>query len=53
MTPGQINAALHVSAQEWETEVTQIQAWFHKFGDTLPVTLQTELDGLEARLGLK
>jgi phosphoenolpyruvate carboxykinase (GTP) len=53
MTDEQINAALHVSTQEWETEVTQIQAWFHKFGDTLPATLLTELDGLKARLGLK
>jgi phosphoenolpyruvate carboxykinase (GTP) len=53
MTPEQIKVALHVSTQEWETEVTQIQAWFHKFGDTLPAMLQTELDGLEARLGLK
>jgi len=52
MTSEQIKAALHVSAQEWETEVTQIQAWFHKFGDTLPATLLTELDGLKARLGL-
>ncbi|HEY8653209.1 MAG TPA: phosphoenolpyruvate carboxykinase (GTP) [Dermatophilaceae bacterium] len=53
MTPEQIMAALHVSPQEWETEVTQIQAWFHKFGDTLPATLLTELDGLKARLGVK
>ncbi|MBC7559810.1 MAG: phosphoenolpyruvate carboxykinase (GTP) [Dermatophilaceae bacterium] len=53
MTPEQVRAALHVSPQEWETEVTQIQAWFHKFGDTLPATLQTELDALETRLGLK
>jgi phosphoenolpyruvate carboxykinase (GTP) len=53
MTREQIKAALHVSPQEWETEVTQIQAWFHKFGDSLPATLLTELDGLKARLGLK
>jgi phosphoenolpyruvate carboxykinase (GTP) len=53
MTTEQIMAALHVSSEEWETEVTQIQAWFHKFGTTLPATLQAELDGLEARLGLK
>jgi phosphoenolpyruvate carboxykinase (GTP) len=53
MTLGQIEAALHVSTDEWETEIPQIQAWFHKFGDTLPATLMTELDGLKARLGLK
>jgi len=53
MTPEQVRAALHVSPKEWETEVTQIQAWFQKFGNTLPATLQTELDALETRLGLK
>jgi phosphoenolpyruvate carboxykinase (GTP) len=53
MTPEQIKAALHVSIQEWAAEVPQIQAWFDKFGDTLPATLLTELDGLKARLGLK
>jgi len=52
MTTAQIMAALHVSSEEWETEVTQIQAWFHKFGDTLPATLLTELDALKVRLGL-
>jgi len=52
MTLGQIEAALHVSTDEWEAEIPQIQAWFHKFGDTLPATLMTELDGLKARLGL-
>ena len=51
MTADQIRAALHVSRDEWETEIPQIQAWFHKFGDTLPATLLTELDGLKARLG--
>jgi len=53
MTLGQIEAALHVSTNEWEAEIPQIQTWFHKFGDTLPATLMTELDGLKARLGLK
>jgi phosphoenolpyruvate carboxykinase (GTP) len=53
MTDEQIKAALHVSTQEWETEIPQIQAWFEKFGDTLPATLLTELDGLKVRLGLK
>ena len=52
MTPEQIKAALHVSPAEWETEIPQIQAWFAKFGDTLPAPLLAELDGLKARLGL-
>jgi len=53
MTDEQINAALHVSTQEWAAEIPQIQEWFEKFGDTLPATLLTELDGLKVRLGLK
>ncbi|MDQ1482787.1 MAG: phosphoenolpyruvate carboxykinase, partial [Actinomycetota bacterium] len=53
MTPEQIRAALHVSTEEWASEIPQIQEWFDKFGDTLPTTLLTELDGLKARLGLK
>jgi len=53
MTPEQIKAALHVSPQEWTAEIPQIQEWFDKFGDSLPSTLLTELDGLKKRLGLK
>jgi len=44
---------LHVSPQEWEAEIPQIQEWFEKFGDTMPATLLTELDELKARLGLE
>jgi phosphoenolpyruvate carboxykinase (GTP) len=53
MTPEQIRAVLLVSTQEWAAEIPQIQAWFDKFGDSLPATLMTELDGLKARLGLR
>jgi phosphoenolpyruvate carboxykinase (GTP) len=53
MTPNQILAVLHVSTQEWMAEVPQIQEWFDKFGDTLPVSLMNELDGLTGRLGLE
>jgi phosphoenolpyruvate carboxykinase (GTP) len=53
ITPEQVQAVLHVSPQEWEAEIPQIQEWFDKFGDTLPATLMTELDGLKARLGMK
>jgi len=44
---------LEVSKEEWAAEIPQIQAWFDKFGDTLPTSLLTELDTLKARLGLK
>jgi len=53
MTPEQIQEALSVSSEEWAAEVPQIQEWFDKFGQTLPATLWTELDGLKARLGVK
>ncbi len=52
MTPGQVEAALRVDPEEWRAEVPQITAWFELFGDSLPTTLWTELDGLKARLGL-
>ncbi len=52
LTAEQFEHALSVSTQEWADEVPQIQEWFDKFGETLPATLWTELDGLKARLGL-
>jgi phosphoenolpyruvate carboxykinase (GTP) len=42
---------LRVDTEEWKAEIPQITEWFEKFGDTLPTTLWTELDGLKARLG--
>ena len=53
MTAEQIQQALNVSTNEWAAEVPQIREWFEKFGDTLPATLWTELDGLKARLDVK
>ena len=44
---------LHVDVEEWKAEIPQITEWFEKFGDTLPTTLWTELDGLKARLGVE
>ena len=52
LTPDQLHAALHVDPDEWRTELPQITAWFHQFGDTLPTTLWTELDALTTRLGV-
>jgi phosphoenolpyruvate carboxykinase (GTP) len=48
----QLQAALRVDPEEWRAEIPQITEWFERFGDTLPTTLWTELDGLRARLGL-
>jgi phosphoenolpyruvate carboxykinase (GTP) len=53
MTAEELRVALNVSPEEWAAEIPQIQEWFEKFGDTLPTTLWTELDGLKARLGVK
>jgi phosphoenolpyruvate carboxykinase (GTP) len=52
LTPAQVDAALAVDPAEWAAEIPAITEWFEKFGDTLPTTLWTELDGLKARLGL-
>jgi phosphoenolpyruvate carboxykinase (GTP) len=52
LTPEQLEAALHVDPDEWRAEIPLITEWFQLFGDTLPTTLWTELDGLKARLGL-
>ncbi len=46
----QLEAALRVDVDEWKAELPQINEWFEQFGDTLPTTLWTELDGLKARL---
>ncbi len=46
----QLAEALRVDVDEWKAEIPQINEWFEKFGDTLPATLWTELDGLKARL---
>jgi phosphoenolpyruvate carboxykinase (GTP) len=44
---------LRVVDDEWRAEIPGITEWFEKFGDTLPTTLWTELDGLKARLGVE
>src|SRR5919112_2851489 len=52
LTREQVEAALRVDPDEWRAEIPAITEWFQLFGDTLPTTLWTELDGLKARLGL-
>jgi phosphoenolpyruvate carboxykinase (GTP) len=51
MAPEALEAALAVDVEEWKAEIPQITEWFEKFGENLPATLWTELDGLKARLG--
>jgi phosphoenolpyruvate carboxykinase (GTP) len=52
MTPEALQEVLAVDVEEWKAEIPQITEWFEKFGDDLPATLWTELDGLKARLGM-
>ncbi len=52
MTREQLEAVLKVDDEEWRAEIPQITEWFEKFGENLPATLWTELDGLKARLGM-
>ncbi len=52
MTAEELEQALTVDTEEWKAEIPQIHEWFEKFGDNLPATLWTELDGLKARLGM-
>ncbi|AYY11842.1 phosphoenolpyruvate carboxykinase (GTP) [Actinobacteria bacterium YIM 96077] len=49
----ELEACLRVDPEEWRAEVPGITEWFEKFGDKLPTSLWTELDGLKARLGMK
>ena len=51
LTDAQLEKALSVDVEEWKAEIPQIEEWFAKFGDQLPVQLQVELDGLKERLG--
>ena len=51
MSAEDLAVCLNVDVEEWKAEIPQITEWFEKFGDTLPTTLWTELDGLKARLG--
>ena len=51
LSAADIEALRRVDPEEWKAEIPQIAEWFEKFGDTLPASLQAELDGLTERLG--
>ena len=42
--------ALKVDREEWLAEVESIQEWFDRFGDSLPDSIASQLDGLKQRL---
>jgi phosphoenolpyruvate carboxykinase (GTP) len=47
----QLEKLLRVDAEEWRSEVPQIEEWFDRIGsDKVPAMLWSELDALKARL---
>ncbi|MDO2933564.1 phosphoenolpyruvate carboxykinase (GTP) [Paeniglutamicibacter sulfureus] len=51
MTPADVDAAVAVDKGEWTTELASIEEWYAKFGEALPASLRSELDGLKERMG--
>ena len=51
LSEDEIAKALAVKPEEWREEIPQITEWFEKFGDKVPASFWTELDGLKSRLG--
>ncbi|MFL4478028.1 phosphoenolpyruvate carboxykinase (GTP) [Paeniglutamicibacter sp. ORCA_105] len=51
MTPADVDAAVAVDKGEWATELASIEEWYAKFGEALPASLRSELDGLKERMG--
>jgi phosphoenolpyruvate carboxykinase (GTP) len=49
-TAAQVDAALHVDADEWRAELPTMHEHFARFGDRLPRALLDELTALEQRL---
>ncbi|WP_309080804.1 phosphoenolpyruvate carboxykinase (GTP) [Zhihengliuella sp.] len=50
-TADDVEAAVRVDADEWRTEVEDIDAWYANFGEALPASLRDELAGLKERFG--
>ena len=42
--------SLRVDVEEWKQELTGIEEWFANFGDSLPASIQAELEELRTRL---
>ncbi|MGO1549739.1 MAG: phosphoenolpyruvate carboxykinase (GTP), partial [Nesterenkonia sp.] len=42
--------SLRVDVEEWKQELTGIDEWFANFGDSLPASIQAELEELRSRL---
>ena len=50
LAPGTIEAALRVDQDEWTSELSEMKAFFQKFGDRLPEELWWEHENLEGRI---
>ncbi|WP_343901118.1 phosphoenolpyruvate carboxykinase (GTP) [Arthrobacter rhombi] len=50
-TAADVDVAVTVDPEEWKQELAGIEEWYANFGDSLPASLQNELDGLKQRLG--
>ncbi|GAB3272385.1 phosphoenolpyruvate carboxykinase (GTP) [Arthrobacter pigmenti] len=48
-TPEQVKAAAVVDDVEWQAELADIEAWYERFGDSLPTVLREQLDRLNER----
>ena len=42
--------SLRVDVEEWKQELTGIEEWFANFGDSLPASIQAELEELRTRI---
>ncbi|MCK1802920.1 MULTISPECIES: phosphoenolpyruvate carboxykinase (GTP) [unclassified Brevibacterium] len=52
ITPEQVQKALAIKPEEWDTELESIEAWYAELGDAVPAELKTQVDKLRARLDL-
>ena len=50
ITQEELEDAITVDPQEWKTELEDIEQWFSRFGDSLPQSIQDELEELRSRV---
>ena len=50
ITQEQLEDSITVDPQEWKTELADIDAWFSQFGESLPQSIQDELEELRSRV---
>lgn len=50
VTPADIQTALTVNNDEWQSEISLIEIWFNQIGDKLPPEMRAEFEALKQRL---